>query len=36
LARAAEPNRLIDVKIGGVTESGLREAAPFPALAILR
>jgi threonylcarbamoyladenosine tRNA methylthiotransferase MtaB len=26
LARAAEPNRLMDVTIGGVTESGLREA----------
>ena len=35
LARAAEPNRLIDVEIGGVTENGLREAAPAPALAIL-
>ena len=36
LARASEPNRLMDVEIGGVTENGLREAAPFPALAILR
>jgi threonylcarbamoyladenosine tRNA methylthiotransferase MtaB len=35
LARAAEPNRLIDVEIGGVTECGLRETAPVPALAIL-
>jgi len=35
LARAAEPNRLIDVAIGGVTENGLREAAPVPAFTIL-
>jgi threonylcarbamoyladenosine tRNA methylthiotransferase MtaB len=28
LARACEPNRLIDVEIGGVTESGVREAGP--------
>ncbi len=35
LARAAEPNQLIDVEIGGLTEGGLLEAAPFPALAIL-
>jgi threonylcarbamoyladenosine tRNA methylthiotransferase MtaB len=35
LARAAEPNRLIDVEIGGLTDSGLRETAPVPALAIL-
>jgi threonylcarbamoyladenosine tRNA methylthiotransferase MtaB len=25
LARAAEPNRLMDVEIGGLTESGIRE-----------
>ena len=30
LARAAEPNSLIDVRIGGVTEGGLQEAAQFP------
>lgn len=36
LARAAEPNRLIDVEIGGITENGLRETAKVPALAILR
>jgi threonylcarbamoyladenosine tRNA methylthiotransferase MtaB len=35
LAGAAEPNQLIDVEIGGLTEGGLLEAAPFPALAIL-
>jgi hypothetical protein len=28
LARACEPNRLIDVEIGGVTEGGVREAGP--------
>jgi len=27
LARAAEPNRLVDVEIGGVTESGVREGS---------
>jgi threonylcarbamoyladenosine tRNA methylthiotransferase MtaB len=27
LARPAEPNRLVDVEIGGVTEGGVREAA---------
>jgi threonylcarbamoyladenosine tRNA methylthiotransferase MtaB len=35
LARPAEPNRLIDVAIGGVTENGLCEAAPVPAFTIL-
>jgi threonylcarbamoyladenosine tRNA methylthiotransferase MtaB len=30
LARPAEPNQLLDVKIGALTESGLTEAAPFP------
>ena len=34
LARAAEPNRLIDVEIGGVTESGLSEGQP--AFTVLR
>jgi threonylcarbamoyladenosine tRNA methylthiotransferase MtaB len=29
LARPYEPNRLIDLEIGGVTESGIREAALF-------
>jgi threonylcarbamoyladenosine tRNA methylthiotransferase MtaB len=28
LARVEEPNRLLDVEIGGVTEGGVREAAP--------
>ena len=28
LARPAEPNRLMDVEIGGVTESGIREQCP--------
>ncbi len=28
LARPAEPNRLMDVEIGGVTESGVREQCP--------
>jgi tRNA A37 methylthiotransferase MiaB len=28
LARACEPNRLIDVEIGRVTEGGVREAGP--------
>ena len=27
LARPAEPNRLMDVEIGGVTEGGVREGA---------
>jgi threonylcarbamoyladenosine tRNA methylthiotransferase MtaB len=35
LARPAEPNRLIDVAIRGVTENGLCEAAPVPAFTIL-
>ena len=34
LAQAAEPNRLIDVRIGGVSDSGLTEAAA--ALTVLR
>ena len=34
LARTVEPNRLMDVEIGAVTESGLSETAPFPELAI--
>jgi threonylcarbamoyladenosine tRNA methylthiotransferase MtaB len=36
LARIAEPNRLIDVEIGDVTDTGLREAAAVPAFAILQ
>jgi hypothetical protein len=32
LARRREANRLVDVRIGGVTESGLREAAAFAVL----
>jgi threonylcarbamoyladenosine tRNA methylthiotransferase MtaB len=35
LARAAEPNRLIDVEIGGLTESGIREAAAATPLTML-
>ena len=35
LARAAEPNRLIDVEIGGLTESGMREAAAATPLTML-
>jgi threonylcarbamoyladenosine tRNA methylthiotransferase MtaB len=35
LARAAEPNRLIDVEIGGLTESGMREAAAATPLTTL-
>jgi threonylcarbamoyladenosine tRNA methylthiotransferase MtaB len=27
LARPSEPNRIVDVEIGGVTEGGLREAS---------
>jgi threonylcarbamoyladenosine tRNA methylthiotransferase MtaB len=30
LARPYEPNRLVDVEIGGVTDGGVREAALFP------
>ncbi len=30
LARESEPNRLMDVAIGGVTEGGVREAAELP------
>jgi tRNA A37 methylthiotransferase MiaB len=32
LARAAEPNMLMDVEIGGVTEGGVREAAALPSV----
>jgi len=35
LARPAEPNRLIDVEIGGVTEGGLYEAAVAGCFAVL-
>ncbi len=35
LARAVEPNRLVDVRIGGVTGDGLAEAGYSPALAVL-
>jgi hypothetical protein len=30
-----QPKRLIDIAIGGVTENGLRDAAPVPAFTIL-
>jgi tRNA A37 methylthiotransferase MiaB len=35
LARAAEPNRLMDVEIGGLTENGIREAAAATPLTVL-
>ena len=35
LARAAEPNRLMDVEIGGLTENGIREAASATPLTVL-